>query len=97
MYLYLGQATVINTRDVIGIFDLDNTSTSRLTRQFLKHAQTTGGIVEVSADIPKSFVLCREKDVTKVYLSQIAPATLKKRTGFLKELAAQEAAGGEPL
>ncbi len=88
MYLYLGQTTVINTLDVIGIFDLDNTSTSRLTRQFLREAQKKGRIVEVTSEIPKSFVLCHEKDMTKVYLSQIAAATLKKRAGFLRELAA---------
>lgn len=88
MYLYLGQSTVINTKDIIGIFDLDNTSTSRLTRQFLRESQNKGRIVEVTAEIPKSFVLCQEKDATKVYLSQIAAATLKKRAGFLRELAA---------
>ncbi len=88
MYLYLGQTTVINTLDVIGIFDLDNTSTSRLTRQFLREAQKKGRIVEVTSEIPKSFVLCQEKDATKVYLSQIAAATLKKRAGFLRELTA---------
>ena len=88
MYLYLGQEPVINTRNVVGIFDLDNTSTSRLTRQFLRQAQKSGSIVEVSSEIPKSFVLCREGKDTKVYLSQIGAATLKKRTGFLRELTA---------
>lgn len=85
MYLYLGQSTVINSKDIVGIFDLDNTSTSRLTKQFLRVAQKTGQIVEVSSEIPKSFVVCREGTRTKVYLSQIATATLKKRTGFLQE------------
>lgn len=85
MYLYLGQSTVINTRDVVGIFDLDNASTSRFTRLFLRQAQKSGQIVEVSSDIPKSFVVCREGDAQKVYLTQIAPQTLRKRSGFLKE------------
>ena len=87
MYLYLGQTTVINTLDIIGIFDMDNTSTSRLTRQFLREAQKKGHVVEVTSEIPKSFVLCQEKNTTKVYLSQIAAATLKKRAGFLREFA----------
>lgn len=85
IYLYLGQNTVIRTKEVIGIFDLDNTSTSRFTRAFLTRAQKTGQIVEVSSELPKSFVVCQEGEDTKVYLSQIAPNTLKKRTGFLRE------------
>lgn len=75
MYLYLGQDTVINTDKIIGIFDLDNTSISKETRGYLSAAQKSGRIVEVSADIPKSFVVCDES----VYLSQVSPATLKKR------------------
>ena len=78
MYLYLGQETVINSKDVIGIFDLDNTSVSKKTRDYLKNAQQTGKIEVVCAEIPKSFVVC---DGT-VYLSQMSPATLRKRACF---------------
>jgi len=77
MYLYLGQDTVVNSKDVIGIFDLDNTSVSKRTRDYLKYAQQSGKVVAVSREIPKSFVVCDES----VYLSQLSPATLKKRSG----------------
>lgn len=87
MYLYLGQDTVINTDEIIGIFDLENTSMSRLTKAFLAGAQKNGHIVEVSAEIPKSFVVCDKADKTTVYLSQISPATLKKRSYYIKDLA----------
>ena len=80
MYLYLGQNTVINTKDIVGVFDIENTSTSRKTRDFLREAQKAGQIEEVSHELPKSFVVCKASSETKVYLSQIAPATLKKRT-----------------
>ena len=82
MYLYLGEETVIHTRDVIGIFDLDNTSTSHLTRKYLSIAQNTGRVIAVSTELPKSFVVCagqRDKHDITVYLSQISPATLLKR------------------
>lgn len=75
MYLYLGQDTVINTDKIIGIFDLENTSISKETRGYLATAQKSGRIVEVSSDIPKSFVVCDNS----VYLSQSSAATLKKR------------------
>lgn len=80
MYLYLGQDTVINADTIIGIFDLDNTSVSKETRGYLSAAQKTGKIKEVSADIPKSFVVCDDT----VYLSQVSPTTLKKRASSFK-------------
>jgi hypothetical protein len=86
MYLYLGQDTVVNTREIIGIFDLDNTSTSRITKRYLSHAQKNGAIEAVSDDIPKSFVVCERGGSIKVYLSQISPATLKKRSEFMKDI-----------
>jgi len=80
MYLFLGQNTVILERDVVGVFDLDNTSTSKITKDFLKSAQLAGEIVEVSpGELPKSFVVCQTDSKARVYLSQISPATLKKR------------------
>jgi len=82
MYLFLGQNTVIRARDIIGVFDLDNTSTSPITKAFLKKAQRVGKIVEVSpGELPKSFVVCqgREQIQSRVYLSQISSATLRKR------------------
>ena len=59
MYLHLGQSVVVPQRDVIGIFDLDNASSSRLTRAFLERAEREGGVVDVSVDLPRSFVVCQ--------------------------------------
>ena len=79
MYLHLGQSVVVPYRDVIGIFDLDNTTSSYRTRAFLEQAQREGELVDVSMDVPKSFVLCRSELGTMVYLSQLSPATLLRR------------------
>ena len=78
MYLHLGSSVVIRQRDVVGIFDLDNTTSSRITRDFLTQAQRAGRVVTVGDDLPKSFLLCREGETT-VYLSQLSSATLLKR------------------
>ena len=59
MYLHLGQGVVVPHRDIVGVFDLDNTSSSRLTRAFLEGAERAGRVVNASGDLPKSFVLCR--------------------------------------
>ena len=58
MYLHLGQNVVVPTKDVIGIFDLDNTTGSHITRAFLKNAEKAGQIVNISDDLPKSFIVC---------------------------------------
>ena len=80
MYLHLGSSVVIRQRDVVGIFDLDNTTASRITRDLLTRAQRAGQVVTVGEDLPKAFLLCRdEAGKTTVYLSQLSPATLLKR------------------
>ena len=79
MYLHLGQSVVVPFRDVVGIFDLDNTTSSHRTRAFLSRAEREGELVDISMDVPKSFVLCRSELGTMVYLSQLSPATLLRR------------------
>ena len=80
MYLHLGQSQVIPVRDVIGIFDLDNASYSHHTRRFLRQKEEEGLVVNVSEELPKSFVLCRnERGEEQVFISQLSSQTLLKR------------------
>ena len=80
MYLHLGQSVVVPQREIIGIFDLDNASYSHRTRKFLERAQRQGQVVTVGGELPKSFVLCEEKDGRQtVYISQLSSATLRGR------------------
>lgn len=76
MYLHLGQSTVVTTGDIVGIFDIDNTTVSAKTRDFLAQAEKQGKIFYVSDELPKSFVVCKDKTV---YVSQVSCATLNKR------------------
>ena len=78
-YLHLGKGTVVNTAHIVGIFDLDITSQSHLTRFYLREAEQAGQVVNTAEDIPKTFVVCRDGTATKVYLSQMASATLLRR------------------
>lgn len=79
MYLYLGQDTVINSSKIIGIFDLDNTTVSKKTKEFLGKLQKEDRVITINNELPKSFVVCNEDGKTTVYLSQISPSTLRKR------------------
>ena len=87
MYLHLGQDTVVKLSEVVAIFDLENASVAKATKRYLALAQKQGLVVNVSTELPKSFVVCvDEKGKNTVYISQISSATLKKRTNFVKEI-----------
>ena len=82
MYLHLGQEVVVRNADVIGVFDMDNTTISPHTRAFLRDAENSGRVTYVSMELPKSFTVCAPKGAKgdhQVYISQIAPSTLRKR------------------
>ena len=60
MYLHLGQNTIVHESEILGIFDLDITSQSYRTRQYLNRAERNGEVVSISEELPKSFVVCAE-------------------------------------
>ena len=79
MYLSIGNDLAVRESSIIGIFDMDNTSTSKRTQQFLNQAEKDGAIVPCD-DLPKSFILTAEYGITRVYLTPFNTATLEKRT-----------------
>ena len=78
MYLHLGSNVSVPLDDIIGIFDLDITSQSHITREFLRSSEKRGIVMNAAEDIPKSFIVCGGKSKT-VYLCQPAATTLLKR------------------
>lgn len=80
MYLLIDKGEVKDTEEIIGIFDLDITSQSYITREYLNVAEKNGKIVSTAEDIPKTFIVCSESENERVYLVQPATSTLIKRT-----------------
>lgn len=80
MYLHLGQDYIVNTRDIVGIFDLDSCSVAKKTRDYLNHAEKEGAVVSLSDELPKSFVITDFPQET-VFLSPISAKTLQRRAG----------------
>lgn len=78
MYLSIGKDMAVRESSIIGIFDLDNTSTSRRTMEFLERAEQEGQVVPCD-DLPKSFILTAEYGLPKVYLTEYYTSTLEKR------------------
>lgn len=80
MYLHIGNDYSVLTKDIVGIFDIENTSISKSTREFLKNAEKLKRVIYTTYEMPKSFVVCLDESLTeKIYVSQLSCATLKKR------------------
>ena len=81
MYLHLGNDVVVRKNEIVGVFDLDNTTQSALTRRYLAAAEKNGCVTNAAGDeLPKSFVVCAHGDRQTVYLSQLNSSTLLKRS-----------------
>ncbi len=75
MYLFLGGDVTVKKDDVIGIFDIEECSVSRITADFLNASQKQGRVVSVSDDMPKAFVVCSEK----TYITNVSNTTINRR------------------
>lgn len=84
MYLHLGQDTVVDTETIVGIYDMDTSTVSKWSRDFLSKAEKEGRVINVSYELPKSFIVCRSKINSEysetVYISPLSSQTLLKRS-----------------
>lgn len=80
MFLHLGENVVVPIKDIIGIFDLQNTMYSSDTIQFLRLAEEDGFVQRITEEKPKSFIIAEVNNKSKIYLSPISSTTLTKRT-----------------
>ena len=78
MYLSIGNDMAVREGSILGIFDLDNTTTSKRTREFLNRAEQEGQVVPCD-ELPKAFVLTAEYGLTQVHLTSLSAYTLEKR------------------
>ena len=78
LYLSIGNDMAVRETSIVGIFDLDNTSTSKRTREFLEKAEKEGEVIPCD-DLPKSFVLTSEYGFSRVRLTALSASTLEKR------------------
>ncbi len=96
MILHIGNGKTVGQKDIIGIFDIDNTTVTAAGREYLARAQREGRVSYADYDIPRSFILCVEGDTKhtpprkhaksgkiyadKVILSHISSLSLAART-----------------
>ncbi len=77
MYLHVGDGTVVPYNKILGIFDLDNATYAKRTRDFLERAEEAGRLIPLGQRLPTSLVVTDQG----VYLSPISSQTLNKRLG----------------
>lgn len=79
MFLHIGADVVVFLKDIVAIMDIERTTTSNTTREFLKSCEKKKCIKTVGGDIPKSFVVTVKNGKNLIYLSPISSTTLYKR------------------
>ena len=83
MFREIGLELSVRESAVIGIFDLDNATVMKNTRDYLSIAEKKGIVETTTFDLPKSFTVTASKNDTKnqkIYISKFSPTTLQKRT-----------------
>ena len=75
IYLHIGNGYSVDVREIIGIFDMDNTTVTGTTKKLLDRAQKEKRLFSATYELPKTFIITKKR----VYISQLASSTLKKR------------------
>ena len=79
MFLHLGNDYIVFNKDIIAVLDFETTTVSKITREFLKVSEEEGFIINVSDDVPKSFIITETEGKSRIFISNIASSTLLKR------------------
>ena len=80
MYLHIGNGVSIKDSDVIGIFDLDTATVSKVTKRYINENEKNGKVLYTDFDLPRSFIVCgNKKSGYKVRLSRISTIGLRQR------------------
>lgn len=79
MYLHLGNDVVVSKADILAIFDMDNTTISKRSRKFLTMAQNSNQVIDITDDLPKSYIVTEVSGNVNVYISSVSSKTLYKR------------------
>lgn len=80
MTLHLGNGHTVDSKNVVAVMDIEKASTSKITREYLASAGKAGRVITCSYELPKSFVVSLDSDLTeRVYILGIAAETVRKR------------------
>ena len=75
VYLHIGNNYSVDVREIIGIFDMDNTTVTSCTKKLLDKAEKEKRLFLATYELPKTYIITKKR----IYISQLAASTLKKR------------------
>lgn len=79
IYLHIGNNYSVDVRDIVGIFDMDNTTVTGTTKKLLDRAEKEKKVFYATYELPKTYIITQKNGRERVYVSQLAASTLKKR------------------
>ncbi len=80
MFIHIGQDTVVIDKEIIGIFDMDNTTVMKKTIDYLNNAEKEKSVINVAPfELPKSFVVCQTSKGKRIYISPVSVGTILRR------------------
>ncbi len=78
-YLQLEKGESIEKSEIIGIFDIETASVSQGTKELFKRKDEERGVISLSNDLPKSFLVVDGEYVDSVYITGLSTESIKKR------------------
>ncbi len=80
MFIHIGQDTVVIDKEIIGIFDMDNTTVMKKTIDYLNNAEKEKSVINVAPfELPKSFIICQTPKGKRIYISPVSVGTILRR------------------
>ena len=80
MYLHIGNDVIVNSKNIVGIFDIENTTVSRLGKNFLGEAQRRSEVIYATEELPKSYIIVRKNKKNTIYISSMSTQVLMRRS-----------------
>ena len=78
MYIHVGNGRLKRAEEIIGVFDMDTSTVSDETKEFLARSQKEGRVINTTYELPRSFILTCDD---MVMISQLSPGALGGRIG----------------
>jgi len=79
MYIHIGNGESVRDKEIIGIFDLDTSTVSKITKKFISEKEKKGSVEYSDYDLPRAFILIKSKEKEKIILTRISSIGLKQR------------------
>ena len=80
MFIHIGQDTVVIDKEIIGIFDMDNTTVMKKTIDYLNNSEKEKCVINVAPfELPKSFIVCQTNKGKRIYISPVSVGTILRR------------------